>query len=202
MTLIIVDPPTLLSKWVGETEKGLKEVFKRAKQASPCILLIDEIEAIAPARTAEDAGEVSQRIVSQLFRELDELHGSLGVLVIAATNRIDLVEPALLRAGRFDYIIDVPLPNRDERIQILDIYLKGMAMDPNVAIDHLAEISEGLTGADIEAMCKKAVMQALDECLADSSDPDLSKCMITTAHFEQAAGLDSSFKNRTPTVRH
>src|SRR3989304_115524 len=100
MTLIVVDPPTLLSKWVGESEKGLREVFKRAKQASPCIVLIDEIEAIAPARPAEDSGHVSQRIVSQLFREMDELQGSLGILIIATTNRIDLMEPALLRAGR------------------------------------------------------------------------------------------------------
>jgi len=124
MTLIVVDPPTLLSKWVGESEKGLREVFKRAKQASPCIVLIDEIEAIAPARTAEDSGHVSQRIVSQLFREMDELQGSLGILVIATTNRIDLMEPALLRAGRFDFIIDFPLPPREERIEILQASMR------------------------------------------------------------------------------
>jgi len=202
MTLIVVDPPTLLSKWVGETEKGLKEVFKRAKQASPCILLIDEIEAIAPARTAEDAGEVSQRIVSQLFRELDELHGSLGVLVVAATNRIDLMEPALLRAGRFDYIIDFPLPTREERLQILDIYLKDMPLDPKVDIGHLADLSDGWSGADIEAMCKKAVMLALDECLASNKDADLSKCVIAPANFEQAASQSSVHIDNPPSVRH
>jgi len=202
MTLIVVDPPTLLSKWVGETEKGLKEVFKRAKQASPCILLIDEIEAIAPARTAEDAGEVSQRIVSQLFRELDELHGSLGVLVVAATNRIDLMEPALLRAGRFDYIIDFPLPTRDERLQILDIYLKDMPVDPDVDIGHLAELSEGWSGADIEAMCKKAVMLALDECLTGKKDADLSNCRINKDNFEQASLRSAVFNGTSPAVRH
>src|SRR4030067_806308 len=99
MTLIVVDPPTLLSKWVGESEKGLREVFKRAKQASPCIVLIDEVEAIASARTAEDSGHVSQRIVSQLFRELDELQSSLGVVVIATTHPVDPMEPALTAAG-------------------------------------------------------------------------------------------------------
>ena len=202
MTLIVVDPPTLLSKWVGETEKGLREVFKRAKQASPCILLIDEIEAIAPARTAEDAGEVSQRIVSQLFRELDELHGSLGVLVVAATNRIDLMEPALLRAGRFDYIIEFPMPARDERVQILDIYLKEMPLDPKVDIGNLAEMSEGWSGADIEAMCKKAVMLALDECLTSGKDADLSKCVIAPDHFEQATAQNFVFNDKSPTVRH
>jgi len=108
MTLIVVDPPTLLSKWVGESEKGLREVFKRAKQASPCIVLVDEVEAIAPARTAEDSGHVSQRIVSQLFRELDDLQSSLGIVIIATTNRPELMEPALLRAGRFDFITLIP----------------------------------------------------------------------------------------------
>ncbi len=121
MTLFIVDPPTLLSKWVGESEKGLREVFKRAKQASPCILFFDEIEAMAPARTAEDSGQVSQRIVSQLFRELDGLPSSLGIAVVAATNRIDLMEPALLRAGRFDSIIEFPLPGKEERVEILEL---------------------------------------------------------------------------------
>jgi len=203
MTLIIVDPPSLLSKWVGETEKGLREVFKRAKQASPCILLIDEIEAIAPARTAEDAGEVSQRIVSQLFRELDELHGSLGVMVVAATNRIDLMEPSLLRAGRFDYIIDFPMPARDERKHILDIYLKEMPLDAKVDIGHLADMSEGWSGADLEGMCKKAVMLALDERLASQKDADLSKgIIITSAHFEQASKQYISLNDKSPTIRH
>jgi transitional endoplasmic reticulum ATPase len=200
MTLIVVDPPTLLSKWVGETEKGLKEVFKRAKQSSPCILLIDEIEAIAPARTAEDAGEVSQRIVSQLFRELDELHGSLGVMVVAATNRIDLMEPALLRAGRFDYIIDFPLPTREERLQILDIYLKGMPIDKKVDSGHLADMSQGWSGADLEAMCKKAVMLALDECLASRKKPDLSKCVVGSTHFEQAIAQNTRVNDKCPSV--
>lgn len=202
MTLIVVDPPTLLSKWVGETEKGLREVFKRAKQASPCILFIDEIEAIAPARTAEAAGEVSQRIVSQLFRELDELHGSLGVMVVAATNRMDLMEPSLLRAGRFDYIIEFSMPARDERLQILEIYMKDMPLDPKVDIDHLADMSEGWSGADIEVMCKKAVMLALDECLTSQKDADLSKCVIGPDHFEQAAGQREYLNSESPTVRH
>ncbi len=157
---------------------------------------------MAPARTAEDAGEVSQRIVSQLFRELDELHGSLGVLVVAATNRIDLMEPALLRAGRFDYIIDFPLPTRDERVQILDIYLKEMPLNPKVDISHLAEMSDGWSGADIEAMCKKAVMLALDECLTSGKDADLAKCVIAPAHFEQATAQNFVFNDKSPTVRH
>ena len=143
MTLFLVHPPTLLSKWVGESEKGLREVFKRAKQASPYILFFDEIEAMAPARTAEDSGQVSQRIVSQLFRELDGLPSSLGIAVVAATNRIDLMEPTLLRAGRFDSIIEFPLPEKEERVEILELYLLSLPFRSEVDIELLAGMSEG-----------------------------------------------------------
>lgn len=187
MTLIVVDPPSLLSKWVGETEKGLREVFKRAKQTSPCILLLDEIEAIAQARSAEYSSDVSQRVVSQLFRELDELHGSLGVFVIAATNRIDLVEPALLRAGRFDYIIEFPFPDREAREEILKTYLDSLPLDADVDINSILQASEGWTGADIEALCKRATMMAVEEALASGMDKDLAGCVVTSRHFEEAA---------------
>ena len=173
MTLFLVDPPTLLSKWVGESEKGLREVFKRAKQASPCILFFDEIEAMAPARTAEDSGQVSQRIVSQLFRELDGLPSSLGIAVVAATNRIDLMEPALLRAGRFDSIIEFPLPEKEERVEILELYLLSLPFRSEVDIELLAGMSEGSTGAELEALCKKAVVLVLEEGLAKGGDARL-----------------------------
>ncbi|MFH1293249.1 MAG: AAA family ATPase [Pseudomonadota bacterium] len=187
MTLIVVDPPTLLSKWVGESEKGLREVFKRAKQASPCLLFFDEIEAIAPIRSEESSSSVSQRVVSQLFRELDELQGSLGVMVLAATNRIDLIEPAMLRAGRFDYILEFPLPDRKERKEILEIYLQSLSLDSGVDIDTLAKVSEGWTGADIEALCKKTVMLALEEFIKKEKDPDFSRFVVTAKHFDEAA---------------
>ncbi len=187
MALITVDPPTLLSKWVGESEKGLREVFKRAKQASPCLLFFDEIEAIAPARSEESTSGVSQRVVSQLFRELDELQGSLGVMVLAAaTNRIELVEPAMLRAGRFDYILGFPLPDLEERKEILQIYMQSLSVDSGVDIDNLAEVSEGCTGADIEAVCKKAVMLALEEFIKREKNPDFSRFIVTAKHFDEA----------------
>lgn len=185
LTLIVVDPPTLLSKWVGESEKGLREVFKRAKHASPCLLFFDEIEAIAPVRSEESSSSVSQRVVSQLFRELDELQGSLGVIVLAATNRIELVEPALLRAGRFDYILEFPFPDREERKEILEIYLQSLSLDSAVDIDTLAEVSEGWTGADIEALCKKTVMLALEEFIKREKNPDFSRFIVTAKHFEK-----------------
>lgn len=163
LTLITVDPPSLLSKWVGESEKGLREVFKRAKQASPCILFFDEIEALAPARSAQEAGSLPPRLVSQLFRELDDLHGSLGVVVLGATNRPDLMDPALLRAGRFDYVLELPLPDRAERREILAIHAEGLPLDDDVNLEEVADVTAGWTGADLELVCKKAAILALED---------------------------------------
>ena len=163
LTLITVDQPSLLSKWVGESEKGLREVFKRAKQASPCILFFDEIESLVPARSVQEAGSLFPRLVSQLFRELDDLHGSLGVVVLAATNRPDLMEPALLRAGRFDYVLELPLPTRDERREILGIHTEGLPLEDDVDLGEIAEVAGGWTGADLELVCKKAAILALEE---------------------------------------
>ena len=170
LTLITVDQTSLLSKWVGESEKGLHEVFKRAKQASPCIVFFDEIESIAPIRTIHEAGSHFPRLVSQLFRELDDLHGSLGVLVLAATNRLDLMEPALLRVGRFDYVLELPLPNQEERREILGIHTEGLPLDDDVNLNEIVEATGGWTGADLELTCKKAAILALEESRGKSSE--------------------------------
>jgi transitional endoplasmic reticulum ATPase len=201
-TLIVVDPPTLLSKWVGESEKGLREVFKRAKQVSPCILLIDDIDAIAVARTEEHVTSVAQRVTSQLFRELDELQGSLGVTVLAATNRIDLIEPALLRAGRLDYVMEFKLPERDEREEILRIYLRTFPLDSGVDIGRLADISEGWSGADLEALCQKALMLALQECMASGKSANMADCLINSKHFDEAVGQQTLTTDRSPSIKH
>jgi transitional endoplasmic reticulum ATPase len=169
LTLITVDQPSLLSKWVGESEKGLREVFKRAKQASPCILFFDEIESLVPARSVHEAGSLFPRLVSQLFRELDELHGSLGVAVLAATNRPELMEPALLRAGRFDYVLELPLPDRDERHEILQIHSEGLPLESDANLGEFADATAGWTGASLELICKKAAILALEECRATPS---------------------------------
>jgi transitional endoplasmic reticulum ATPase len=199
MTLFTVDPPTLLSKWVGESEKGLREVFKRAKQASPCILFFDEIEAMAPARSAEDSGQVSQRIVSQLFRELDGLQTSLGIVVLAATNRPDLMEPALFRAGRFDSIIEFPLPAKEERVEILQMFLQTLPFRSEVDIDALAGNTDGWTGADLETLCKKAMLKVVEEALRKEEKPDFTRLTISSVHFEQAtdqSGAAASIRAR------
>lgn len=182
LTLITVDQPSLLSKWLGESEKGLREVFKRARQASPCILFFDEVESLVPARTAEEAGAHSQRLVSQLFRELDELHGSLGVVVLGATNRPDLMEPALLRAGRFDYVLELPLPSLEDRREILRLHTEGLPLGDDVDLGRLAAATEGCTGAGLELICKKAALQALEDYRAT----DGAKLIVAHRHLAQA----------------
>ena len=183
LTLITVDQPSLLSKWVGESEKGLREVFKRAKQTSPCILFIDEIESLVPVRSAHEAGSLFPRLVSQLFRELDDLHGSLGVVVMAATNRPDLMEPALLRAGRFDYVLELPLPNSDERREILGIHAEGLPLDDDVDLGDIAEGTGGWTGADLELVCKKAAILALEEF---RGVPSADAFRVASRHLREA----------------
>jgi len=169
LTLITVDQPSLLSKWVGESEKGLREVFKRAKQASPCILFFDEIESLVPARSVQEAGSLFPRLVSQLFRELDDLHGSLGVVVLGATNRPDMMEPALMRAGRFDYVIDLPLPDVDERREILAIHSRELPLEAEANLTEIANVTGGWTGAGLELLCKTAAILALEEWRAEPS---------------------------------
>lgn len=181
LTLVGVDLTTLLSKWVGESEKGLHEVFKRAKQASPCILFFDDVEALAPARSAQEGGALAPRLVAQLFRELDQLHGSLGVLVLGATNRVDLLEPALLRPGRFDCVVELPMPDAAERREILSLYADGLPLADDVDLDDVAARTEGYTGADLELVCKKAALVALEEGRGERS-----AFRITRAHVEEA----------------
>ncbi len=182
LTLITVDQPSLLSKWVGESEKGLREVFKRAKQASPCILFFDEIESLVPARSAQEAGSAFPRLVSQVFRELDELHGSLGVVVLGATNRPELMDPALLRAGRFDYVLELRLPDRDERREILRIHTEGLPLEDDVDLGELADATADWTGAALELVCKKAAILALEESRARPSH----ELRVAGRHLRQA----------------
>jgi transitional endoplasmic reticulum ATPase len=186
LTLITVDPPALLSKWVGESEKGLHEVFKRAKQASPCVLFFDEIEALAPCRAAQDAGSPFPRLVSQLFRELDALHGSLGVAVLGATNRSDLLDPALLRAGRFDYVLDLLLPDRADRREILAIHAEGLPLADDVNLEEVADLTGGWTGADLELVCKKAAILALEDARRSRPGPAGEGFCVTGNHLREA----------------
>ncbi|MGB8171587.1 MAG: CDC48 family AAA ATPase, partial [Nitrososphaeraceae archaeon] len=164
---ISIKGPELLSKWVGESEKGVREVFRKARGAAPCIVFFDEIDAIAPTRGgAGSDSHVTERLISQLLTELDGLEILTNVVIIAATNRPDIIDPALLRPGRFDRLLYVPPPDKQSRVHVLKIHTKKKPLADDVKIDVLADQTEGYTGADIAALASAAVMLALREHVA------------------------------------
>lgn len=164
---ISIKGPAVFSKWVGESEKMMREVFRKAKQASPCIIFFDEIDALSCVRNAEgsDSG-VGQRVISQLLTEMDGVEELKGVVVLAATNRIELVDPALLRQGRFDQIFHISAPDEQERCEIFKIHLKGRPIAEGVNPEQLAGKTEGFVGSDIYGICEKAAMRAIERFLA------------------------------------
>jgi len=176
---ISVKGSEILSKWFGESERKIAEIFKKAKQASPCIIFFDEIDAIAPIRGSA-AGEprVTERMVNTILSEMDGLEELRGVVVIGATNRPDLMDPALLRPGRFDEVVLVPPPDENARREILRVHGGHMALDDDVKLKELAKKTEGYTGADIEVLCRKAGMIALHE--------DMNIQKVSYRHFKAA----------------
>ena len=195
---VSVRGPELLSKWVGESERGIREIFRRARQASPCVIFFDEIDSIAPIRGAGGETAVAERVVSQLLTELDGMENLRGVVVLAATNRADMIDPALLRPGRFDKIIQIPIPDKDSRRSILDINIKSIpiVLDPNnpnhVDLDKIAEITDGMSGADVAAIANTAVSLVIHEYLDNHPDvkeieKSASDAKVTMKHFEEAA---------------
>ncbi|MFQ5915333.1 MAG: CDC48 family AAA ATPase [Nitrospinota bacterium] len=199
---ISVKGPALMSKWVGESEKGIRETFKKAKQAAPCIIFFDEIDAIAPLRgTAGDGSQVTERVISQLLTEMDGVEELHGVLVLAATNRIDLVDPALLRPGRFDLLLEVPSPDEEARAEIFRIHTQGKPFAEDLDLKEWAARTVGLTGADIESICRKASMLAIREFLGghgQEATPDPSGLQIFTRHFEEAASALAGAERVSP----
>jgi transitional endoplasmic reticulum ATPase len=164
LPLIAIDGPQLYSKWLGDSERALREVFKKARRAAPCILFFDTIDALAPRFGADQfATDVYQRILSQLLREIDNLRDVKGVILLAATDRPERIEPALLRSGRFDYILPFAKPGISERADILRLCCRRVPLAPDVDFRELAGRMEGLTGADIESVCKKATLSAIVE---------------------------------------
>ena len=162
--LIAIDGPQLYSKWLGESERALREVFKKARRAAPCILFFDTIDAVAPKFGADRFGsDVYQRILSQLLREIDNLRDVKGVILLAATNRPERIEPALLRSGRFDYILPFAKPDVAERAAIMRLCCRRVPLAPDVDFDEFAGRMEGFTSADIESLCKKAALTAIAE---------------------------------------
>jgi transitional endoplasmic reticulum ATPase len=176
---ISIKGPELLSKWVGESEKGIREVFRKARQAAPCIIFLDEIDAIAPARSSGSSdSHVTERVVSQILTEIDGLEELHGVLVIGATNRLDIVDSALLRPGRFDRIIEVPLPDSKGRENIFKIHTKKKPLAVDVNLTKLVEMTEGFSGAEIEGICNRAAMTAIRRYV-DNKEKSVKSIKIT-----------------------
>ena len=189
VNFISVKGPELLSKWVGESEKGVREVFKKAKQASPCIIFFDEIDSVVPRRGSEAASHVVDRVISQFLTELDGIEELKGIVVLAATNRLDIIDQALLRAGRFDFHLELPIPDQETRLEIFKVHTRGKPLAPDVDPKSLAKATEGLVGSDIESVCRKAAMMAIREFI-ESGKEDYSDFKISDKHFQKAISAD------------
>jgi len=193
VNFISVKGPQILSRYIGESEKGVRELFRLAKQASPCILFLDEIDSLTPRRTADSSGSgVIERVIGQFLTEMDGIEDLNGVIVLAATNRIDLIDPALLRSGRFDLIFELPLPDEKTREKIFHIHTRNKPLGKKVNLKKLSINTEGLTGSDIEFICRKAAMlciRALIEMKAAKSGGVLEDISISESHFDEAIEL-------------
>ena len=175
---ISVKGPEVLSKWVGESEKAVREIFRKARETAPCIIFFDELDSIAPRRGFHTDAGVTDRIVNQLLTEMDGIQSLKGVVILGATNRPDILDPALLRPGRFDRVLYVPPPDKAARLAIFKIHTREMPLDEDVDLDILASVTEGYTGADIEAVVREAAMLAARE--------NINAQKVSMRHFEKA----------------
>jgi transitional endoplasmic reticulum ATPase len=189
---ISVKGPELLNKFVGESEKAVREIFRKARQASPCIIFFDEIDSVAPVRGSSSGdSNVTERVISQFLTEMDGLEELRNVVIIAATNRPDIVDPALLRPGRFDRMLLVPPPDLEARRQIFRIHTKKTPLGEDVKLDDLAKKTEGYTGADIASICNTAVMLSIKEHIGKAKDAEDAKkraksLKVAKRHFDEA----------------
>jgi transitional endoplasmic reticulum ATPase len=193
VNFISVKGPQIMSKFIGESEKGVRELFKKAKQAAPTILFLDEIDSICPRRTSDSSGgSVTDRVISQFLTEMDGIEDLKGVVVLAATNRIDLIDPALLRSGRFDLMFEVSAPDEKTRERIFEIHCSNKSLDKNVNLKKLAKETEGMVGADIEFICRKASIIAIREVIESMKEldqtPDID-IVIKEKHFDEVVQL-------------
>jgi transitional endoplasmic reticulum ATPase len=188
VNFIAVAGPELLSKYVGESERGVREVFKKARQAAPCILFFDEIEALIPQRGKMMGDQVTERVVTQFLTEMDGIEELKGVMVLASTNRSDLIDPALLRPGRFDFVLELPRPDVKAREEIFRVHTQGKPLAKDISLASLAEETDNMVGADIASICQKASLLAIREFL-ESKVEDLEQLTIEKKHFMEAMGV-------------
>jgi len=169
VNFISVKGPALLSKYVGESERQLRDVFRKARQAAPCIIFFDEIDALIPARTEGSSDSpVTDRVLSQFLAEMDGIEELNNVLVLGATNRPDRLDPAVLRPGRFDDIIEIPAPDAAGRREIFEIHLRDKPLSQPFSIEDMADRTAGRTGADIASICNLAALKAVRRAVAAS----------------------------------
>ncbi len=191
VNFISVKGPEFLSKWVGESEKAVRETFRKARSASPCIVFFDEIDAIAGLRGRSAGSHVTESVISQLLTEMDGLEGLKDVILLAATNRVDMLDPAMLRSGRFGRHIEIPMPDKKARKEIFKIHLKNKPLAKDVDIDKMAQSMENYTGADIQGICEEATLLTIRRALADptinSQDSEsVKKVKISKKEFDDA----------------
>lgn len=192
VNFISVKGPSLISKYVGESERGIREVFKKAKQASPTILFFDEIDSLVPKRGSGGSdSQVTERVISQFLTEMDGIEELKGVVVLAATNRLDLIDPAILRSGRFDLLLELPKPDQTTREEIFKIHTENKPLTDDVDLKELAKETEGKVGSDIEFICKRASILAIREFLSQSTEhrSQITELKISRRHFEEALKL-------------
>lgn len=192
---ISVKGPELMSKWVGESEKGVREVFKKARQAAPCVVFLDEIDVIAPRRGGASGERVTERMLGQILTELDGIEELRGVTVLAATNRLDVIDPALTRAGRFDVIVEIGAPGEVDRRAILGVHTHDAVLAPDVDLDALAADTAGFVGADLAELCREATMAAIRDFVTDPDGRAVDSFKVERRHFE-AARADMAKKPR------
>lgn len=193
---ISIKGPQLLSKWVGESEKAVREIFRKARQAAPCIIFFDEIDALIPKRGSSDSSShATENIVSQILTEMDGLEELRDVMIIGATNRLDILDPALLRPGRFDRIIKVPKPDKSSRRHIFEIHTKTKPLAADVDIEKLADLTEGFSGAEIESVANRAALASLKRHINGKSQ-NLEEIKITT---DDLTGAIKSMSPVSPT---
>jgi len=186
LNFISISGPILFSKWLGESEKALHQIFKKAKQSAPCILFFDEIDALVPTRNLASDGGAAERVASQLFNELDNLSDHSQVIVLGATNREDLLDPALMRAGRLDYVLPFPNPDERDRLEIFQVNTKEKPLGNDVDLLELARMTEGMVGSQIAFICRSATMMAIAELINSPQNKPSTELFISARHFKEA----------------
>ena len=186
LNFISISGPILFSKWLGESEKALHQIFKKAKQSAPCILFFDEIDGLISTRGYVSDGGTTERMASQFFNELDNLSDLSQVIVLGATNREDLLDPTLMRAGRLDYVLQFPIPDEKDRLEIFQVHTREKPLASDVDLTELAGLTEGMAGSQIASICRSATMMAISESIHASVKKPSPELSIVARHFREA----------------